>query len=99
MSNRSIEFKAGDIVRHFKAERHPDDTTMYRYKIVGHAEHTETQEALVVYTPLYDGGCCGCKKGNLYARPLQMFYSEVDHDKYPEIKQRFRFELEKEAGE
>ncbi len=100
MSNGRIGFKAGDVVRHFKAEWHPDDSVMYRYRIVGLAQHTETKELLVIYTPLYDGGCCGCKKGALYARPFGMFYSEVDREKYPDIKQKYRFELaNEEAGE
>ena len=93
MSNARPMFKPGDVVRHFKAEWHPDDATMYTYQIVGLAEHTETKEPLVIYTPLYNGGCCGCKKGALYARPAEMFMSEVDREKYPNIKQRFRFEL------
>lgn len=93
--NSRPKFSPGDIVRHFKAEWHPTDGSMYRYKVVGHAEHTETKEALVIYTPLYDGGCCGCKKGHLYARPLEMFMSEVDREKYPNIKQKYRFETER----
>ena len=85
MDNR---FKQGDIVQHFKremlsaAER---STRKYMYGIVGEAIHTETREVVMVYRPLYgDGG--------LYVRPLEMFLSEVDHDKYPDIRQKYRFE-------
>lgn len=98
MSTRP-RFKCGDIVRHFKAERHPFDHAMYKYMVIGEVQHTETKEILVLYTPLYDGGDCDCKLGRLYVRPLEMFYSEVDHAKYPDIKQKYRFELVKEAGE
>ena len=83
-------FKSGDIVRHFKREmlsageleREPN---MYLYEIVGWAEHTETGEKLMVYRPLYG------EKG-LYARPEEMFRSQVDREKYPNVRQRFRFE-------
>ena len=83
------EFKPGDVVRHFKRETlTPEEinANMYLYRIVGQAEHTETGEKLMCYQALYgDGKIC--------ARPLEMFMSEVDREKYPEIKQKFRFEL------
>ena len=83
-------FKSGDIVRHFKremlsAEELDREPNMYLYEMVGCAEHTETGEKLVVYRPLYG------EKG-LYARPEEMFLSEVDREKYPNVRQQFRFE-------
>ena len=85
MNNR---FNSGDIVRHFKRELLTEEEragNKYLYEIVGVALHSETREPMMVYRPLYDDG-------GLYVRPLEMFLSEVDHEKYPDVKQKFRFE-------
>ena len=85
MENR---FRPGDIVQHFKRELLSEEERagdMYLYEIVGVALHSETREQMMVYRPLYgDGG--------MYVRPLEMFLSETDHEKYPQVKQKYRFE-------
>ncbi len=81
-------FKPGDIVRHFKRETLNEEelrANKYLYEIVGVAVHSETREEMMVYRALYDDG-------GMYVRPLQMFMEETDHVKYPEIKQKYRFE-------
>ena len=82
----------GDIVQHFKrSDGIYENPNIYLYKILGFAKHTETKEKLVIYQALYS-----CQHLNvnfdIYARPYDMFMSEVDHDKYPNVKQKYRFE-------
>lgn len=87
-----IDLKVGDIVQHFKRELILDeDSTVYLYKILEIAEHTETKEKLVIYQALYEDSEKGIHFG-VFARPYDMFMSEVDHKKYPHIFQKYRFE-------
>ena len=78
-------FKPGQRVQHFKRETLPPGDAGYTYEIVGEAIHSESREKLMVYRALYDDM-------QLYVRPYDMFMSEVDHEKYPDIKQKYRFE-------
>lgn len=84
------QLAAGMRVQHFKrmmmteAEREASPCR-YTYEIIAVARHTETDERLVVYRALYGDMA-------VYARPVDMFLSPVDLEKYPQSVQRFRFE-------
>ena len=90
------KFNNGDIVQHFKREKMTEEQLMENpnlslYEIIGTSRHTENKEELMIYKPLYNTECI--KGVDFAARPLEMFMSEVDHEKYPEIKQKYRFEI------
>lgn len=70
----------GDIWKHFKGNLYE----ILECPVI----HTETWEEYVVYRALY--GDYG-----VFCRPLDMFMSEVDHEKYPDIEQKWRFEKHK----
>mgnify|MGYP003192581840 CR=1 FL=1 len=82
-------FKTGNIVRHFKRETLQDPGTKYMYAILGFAKHTETGEILVLYQALYEDTEMHVNY-DVFARPAEMFFSEVDRNKYPDIRQKFR---------
>ena len=70
--------KINGVYRHFKGDY---------YLLIDVATHSETKEKYVVYRGLYGNN-------ELYIKPFNMFFSEVDKEKYPEVKQQYRFELQ-----
>lgn len=74
-----MELKINGIYKHFKGDY---------YIVVDTCIHSETKEKYVLYRGLYGDG-------ELYIRPYDMFLSKVDKVKYPNVKQEYRFELQK----
>ncbi len=69
--------KIGHVYQHFKGNK---------YIVVDIVNYSEDEnEKMVIYQALYG------KRGK-WARPLSMFESEIDRKKYPDVKQKFRFE-------
>ena len=73
-----MEILKNRVYKHFKGDL---------YLVVDIAQHSETDEKLVIYRCLYG-------EGNLYARPYDMFASKVDREKYPNVEQEYRFQLQ-----
>lgn len=70
------KLEIGAVYKHFKGK-------MYRVEDI--AKHSETGETYVVYRQMYGDE-------SLWIRPLDMFLEELDCDKYPDAKQKHRFE-------
>ena len=99
-------FKKGDIISHFKRHMYMAEKkgskdyieNEYLYMYLGEATNTETKETMALYTAIYTDKSKSVTFGQQFVRPLDMFLSEVDRkkypkEKYPEIKQKYRFEL------
>lgn len=80
MKNREV--KPFTMWKHFKGSR---------AFVITVAQHSETGEKLVVYRCMDNNKKTNHKDG-IYARPLDMFLSEVDYKKYPDVTQKYRFE-------
>lgn len=83
-------FRVNDYIQHFKRGANPEGLRHVQEVIGVGAQHTETDEVLLIYRALY-----GDRK--LFARPLDMAMAEVDRkkyplDKYPYYSQTYRLE-------
>ena len=72
--------RPNDVYRHFKGNY---------YTIVAVGHYSESGERMVVY---YDMSGMSSSIDDPCIRPLEMFMSEVDYEKYPDVKQKYRFE-------
>ena len=72
------ELKIKGIYKHFKGDY---------YLVEDVVKYSETKEEMVLYRQLYGNN-------SLWVRPKETFLSEVDHEKYPNVTQKYRFELQ-----
>ncbi|MBO4245588.1 MAG: DUF1653 domain-containing protein [Bacilli bacterium] len=70
--------------REIKVGEHYKHFKGMEIEIVLIAKDTETLEELIIYHHV--------GKDEYWARAKSNFLSEVDHEKYPEVKQKYRFE-------
>lgn len=84
-----------NIVKHFKRDMMTEEEKRetphkYLYWYIGIGRHTETNKLFVVYQAMYESE--EFPNHSIFIRPLKMFYSEVDSTKYPDAKDKYRFE-------
>ena len=70
-----MNIEVGKKYRHFKGKE---------YEVIAIGKHSETLEEMVVYKALYGNG-------DVWIRPLEMFITKLDKEKYPNIDQEYRF--------
>lgn len=70
-----MNIEVGKKYRHFKGKE---------YEVIAIGKHSETLEEMVVYKALYGNG-------DVWIRPLEMFATKLDKNKYPDINQEYRF--------
>ena len=72
------KLKINGIYKHFKGDY---------YMVTDVGKYSEDEAYVVIYRALYGDA-------SLWVRPLESFLSEVDHEKYPKVKQKYKFELQ-----
>lgn len=85
----SARIHVGDIVKHFKREgltAEEKTTNMYLYKVLSFGYDTDSGKYMVTYMALYGDF-------KTYIRSYDEFMSEVDTVKYPNVNQKYRFEV------
>ena len=75
------EIEIGKTYRHFKGKLYKVIDIVYDSE----SNNDEEYKKIVIYQALYG-------EHLKWARPYEMFASEVDHEKYPDVKQLYRFE-------
>jgi len=70
-----VNIEVGKKYRHFKGKE---------YEVIAIGKHSETLEEMVVYKALYGNN-------DVWIRPLEMFTTKLDKNKYPDIDQEYRF--------
>lgn len=71
-----MEVVVGGIYHHFKG---------HNYRVLALAKHSETLEKMVVYQNIEDST-------KIWVRPYSLFVEKVNHQQYPEVQQKMRFE-------
>jgi len=78
--------RRGDIWAHFKKNPETGCNNLYRVMTIG--KFSETGELMVVYQKLHDDWSTD---DDVFIRPLEMFWSEVNREKYPDAEAQYRF--------
>ena len=79
------EIQIGKKYKHFKNKMYE----VIDIVLDSETNNDEEPKKIVVYKALYGDN-------DIYARPIKMFLSEVDHEKYPDVTQKYRLELKEE---
>lgn len=71
----------GEVWIHYKHNPNGPQNN-FSYEIVGLVVHTETEDILVCYRPLYESSFIQEKKVDYFVRPLSMWDDQIEKDNY-----------------
>jgi len=71
----------GEIYRHYKYNPNGEENN-YTYEIIGTCIHTETEDNMVVYKPLYDSSFIKENNVDFFCRPMSMWNDQIDKIEY-----------------